>query len=92
MNENGIVCGPVYTIADIFEDPQFQARDMLVEMQDPELGTIVMPGVVPKLSETPGEASWTGSWQVGYHNRDVYGGLLGLTETELLALAEEGVT
>ena len=92
MNENGIVCGPVYTIADIFEDPQFQARDMLVEMQDPELGTIVMPGVVPKLSETPGEASWTGSWQVGHHNRDVYGGLLGLTETELLALAEEGVT
>lgn len=92
MNENGIVCGPVYTIADIFEDPQFQARDMLVEMQDPELGTIVMPGVVPKLSETPGEASWTGSWQLGHHNRDVYGGLLGLTETELLALAEEGVT
>jgi crotonobetainyl-CoA:carnitine CoA-transferase CaiB-like acyl-CoA transferase len=92
MNENGIVCGPVYTIADIFEDPQFQARDMLVEMQDPELGTIVMPGVVPKLSETPGEAFWTGSWQLGHHNRDVYGGLLGLTETELLALAEEGVT
>ena len=87
---NGIVCGPVYTIADIFEDAQFQAREMLVEMQDLELGTVVMPGVVPKLSETPCEGSWTGSWQLGHHNRDVYGGLLGLAEAELLALAEEG--
>ena len=91
MNENGIVCGPVYTIADIFEDVQFRARDMLVEMGDPELGTIVGPGVVPKLSETPGEPRWTGPWRLGQHNRDVYGGLLGLAETELLALAGEGV-
>jgi len=46
---------------------------------------------VPKLSETPGEPRWTGPWQLGQHNRDVYGGLLGLGETELLALADEGV-
>jgi len=91
MNENGIVCGPVYTIADIFQDPQFAVRDMLVEMQDPELGSIAAPGVVPKLSETPGETHWTGSWQLGCHNLEVYGGLLGLTEPDLTALTEEGV-
>jgi len=91
MNENGIVCGPVYTIADIFQDPQFAVRDMLVEMQDPELGSIAAPGVVPKLSETPGETHWTGSWQLGCHNLEVYGGLLGLTELDLTALTEEGV-
>ena len=91
MNENGIVCGPVYTIADIFQDSQFAAREMLVEMQDPELGTIVAPGVVPKLSETPGETNWTGSWQLGCHNREIYGGLLGLAEPDLVSLAEEGV-
>ena len=91
MNENGIVCGAVYTIADIFQDPQFAVRDMLVEMQDPELGTIVAPGVVPKLSGTPGETHWAGSWQLGCHNLEVYGGLLGLTEPDLTALTEEGV-
>lgn len=91
MNDNGIVCGLVYTIADIFEDPQFRARDMLVEMEDPDLGTIVAPGVVPRLSETPGEARWTGSWRLGCHNREIYGGLLGLADDELAALAEAGV-
>ncbi len=91
MNENGIVCGPVYTIADIFQDSQFAAREMLVEMQDPELGTIVAPGVVPKLSETPGETNWTGSWQLGCHNREIYRALLGLAEPDLVSLAEEGV-
>jgi crotonobetainyl-CoA:carnitine CoA-transferase CaiB-like acyl-CoA transferase len=91
MNESGIVCGPVYTIADIFEDPQYRARDLLVEMEDPELGTIVAPGVVPRLSATPGELRWTGPWALGCHNTEVYGGLLGLADGELRSLAEEGV-
>ena len=91
MNDSGIVCGPVYTIADIFEDPQYRARNLLVEMSDPELGAIVAPGVVPRLSETPGELRWTGPWQLGSHNAEIYGGLLGLTDGELRRLAEEGV-
>jgi formyl-CoA transferase len=91
MNDSGIVCGPVYTIADIFQDPQYRARDLLVEMADPELGTIVSPGVVPRLSETPGELRWTGPWGLGSHNTEVYGGLLGLADGELRSLAEEGV-
>jgi succinyl-CoA---D-citramalate CoA-transferase len=91
LNEHGIVCGPVYTIADIFEDPQYQAREMLVELQDEELGTVVAPGVVPRLTETPGEVRWAGSWRLGCHNGDVYSGLLGLDDGELRALAEEGV-
>jgi|SRR2546429_2067119 len=91
LNEHGIVCGPVYTIADIFQDPQYRAREMLVELEDPELGTIVTPGVVPRLSETPGEARWAGSWQLGCHNEEVYGELLGIGAAELRALAEEGV-
>ena len=91
MNDSGIVCGPVYTIADIFQDPQYRARDLLVQMTDPELGTIVSPGVVPRLSETPGVLRWTGPWALGSHNREVYGGLLGLADGELRSLAEEGV-
>src|SRR3990172_9979596 len=79
LNEAGVICGPIYTIADIFEDPQFRARDMLVEHEDPEFGRYIGPGIVPKLSETPGEVRWSATWEEGSHNQEVYGGLLGLS-------------
>jgi crotonobetainyl-CoA:carnitine CoA-transferase CaiB-like acyl-CoA transferase len=91
LNEAGVICGPIYTIADIFEDPQFQARDMLLRHDDPEFGEYVGPGIVPKFSETPCEVRWSATWEEGSHNRDVYGGLLGLSDDELDALANEGV-
>jgi crotonobetainyl-CoA:carnitine CoA-transferase CaiB-like acyl-CoA transferase len=91
LNDAKIVCGPVNTIADIFEDPQFRARDMLIPMDDPELGPITAPGIVPKLSGTPGAAAFTGSWTLGKFNDEIYGGLLGLDEAERAALAEDGV-
>ena len=91
LNEAGVICGPIYTIADIFEDPQFQARDMLVEHEDPEFGRYIGPGIVPKLSETPGEVRWSATWEEGSHNQEVYGGLLGLSDEELTELKAEGV-
>jgi formyl-CoA transferase len=89
LNDAGVVCGPIYTMAEIFEDPQFKARDMLVEHVDPEFGPYVGPGVVPKFSETPGGVRWSGTWQEGSHNEEVYVGLLGLTESELAGLRED---
>jgi formyl-CoA transferase len=91
LNEAGVICGPIYTIADIFEDPQFRARDMLVEHEDPEFGRYIGPGIVPKLSETPGEVRWSATWEEGSHNQEVYGGLLGLSDGELAELKAEGV-
>jgi succinyl-CoA---D-citramalate CoA-transferase len=91
LNEAGVICGPIYTIADIFEDPQFQARDMLVKHEDPEFGEYVGPGIVPKFSGTPCDVRWSARWEVGADNRDVYGGLLGLADGELEALKAEGV-
>jgi formyl-CoA transferase len=91
LNEAGVICGPIYTIADIFEDPQFRARDMLVEHEDPEFGRYIGPGIVPKLSETPGEVRWSATWEEGSHNQEVYGGLLGLSDEELAELKAEAV-
>ena len=91
LNEAGVICGPIYTIADIFEDPQFQARDMLLKHEDPEFGEYTGPGIVPKFSETPCEVRWSATWDEGSHNRDVYGGLLGLSDAELDELRAEGV-
>jgi formyl-CoA transferase len=91
LNEAGVICGPIYTIADIFEDPQFRAREMLLEHVDPEFGPYIGPGIVPKLSETPGAVRWSASWEEGSHNREVYGGLLGLSDDDLDELRAEGV-
>ena len=91
MADAGVVCGPVYTIADIFADPHIKAREMLIPMEDPELGELAAPGIVPKLSETPGAAAFTGSWQLGDRNSEIYGGLLGLSAAEIAELTEEGV-
>jgi succinyl-CoA---D-citramalate CoA-transferase len=91
LNDAGVICGPIYTIADIFEDEHFRAREMLVEHVDPEFGPYIGPGIVPKFSNTPGAIRWSAPWEHGSHNREVYGELLGLGDDELRELAEEGV-
>ncbi|HZB86503.1 MAG TPA: CoA transferase [Gaiellaceae bacterium] len=91
LNEAGVICGPIYTIADIFEDEHFLARDMLVEHEDPEFGTYIGPGIVPKFSDTPGAVRWSATWEHGSHNREVLGGLLGLSDDTLAELHAEGV-
>ncbi len=91
LSEAGVVCSPVYTVADMFEDPHFRAREMIVRMDDPELGEIAAPGITPKLSDTPGDAGAAGAWVMGDANREIYGERLGLTENEIAELKEAGV-
>jgi formyl-CoA transferase len=91
LNEAGVICGPIYTIADIFEDEQFKARDMLLEHEDPEFGPYIGPGLVPKFSGTPSALRWSAPWEEGSHNSDVYCGLLGLSPSDLAGLKEQGV-
>jgi formyl-CoA transferase len=91
LNEVGVVCGPVQTVADVFDDPQLQARDMLLPHHDPEVGAFIGPGIAPKFSATPGSVRWTGPWEPGQHNDEVYGDLLGIDAGELERLEREGV-
>jgi formyl-CoA transferase len=91
LNEAGVICGPIYTVADIFEDEHFWAREMLVKHVDPEFGEYVGPGIVPKFSETPGAVRWSATWEEGSHNEEIYGGLLGLSGEEIEQLRAEGV-
>jgi formyl-CoA transferase len=91
LNEAGVICGPIYTVADMFADDHFWAREMLVHHVDPDFGEYVGPGITPKFSETPAEVRWSAPWEPGSHNADVYGGLLGLDEAELTRFRAEGV-
>jgi formyl-CoA transferase len=60
LTDYGVPAGPVYSIADIAADPQYQTRDMLLEVTDERVGRILMPGVVPRLTVTPGSVRWPG--------------------------------
>jgi len=64
---------------------------MLVEHVDSEFGTYIGPGIVPKFSDAPCEVRWSARWEEGSHNRDVYGGLIGLSDDVLAVLKSSGV-
>jgi crotonobetainyl-CoA:carnitine CoA-transferase CaiB-like acyl-CoA transferase len=82
--------GPIYSVTDIVEDPQYQTRQMFLEAEIDGIGPVKMPGLVPKLSETPGGIEWYGG-PLGAHNEEVFGGLLGLSPEEIERLSEERV-
>ncbi|MFW0784079.1 CaiB/BaiF CoA-transferase family protein [Gordonia sp. CPCC 206044] len=87
----GVVVGPVNTVAEVVRDPQMIAREMLVAHHDERLGRDVLgPGIVPKLSATPGHVQWAGPPRPGSHNDEIYRGLLGLNDDQLSALDEQG--
>ena len=60
----------IYSVADMFDDPQFLARQMLEAAQLPDGREFRIPGIVPKLSETPGGTEWIGP-ALGAHTEEV---------------------
>jgi crotonobetainyl-CoA:carnitine CoA-transferase CaiB-like acyl-CoA transferase len=82
--------GGIYTAKDIAEDPHFAARDNIARIQDAELGEVAMPGVVPRLTGTPGRITHAGP-AIGAHNQEVWGGILGKSDAELAKLKADGV-
>lgn len=92
LEDAGVVVGPVSTVADVVESPQFRARNMIVPHYDEAVGrNILGPGVVPVLDSTAGSVRWAGPPSPGSHNAEVYRGLLGMTDDQLDALRESGI-
>jgi crotonobetainyl-CoA:carnitine CoA-transferase CaiB-like acyl-CoA transferase len=88
--EGEAAIAPIYSIADIVEDPQYLARETIVRVPHPKLGSVLMQNVIPRLSDTPGRIRHPGP-DVGAHNEEVYRGELGLTAEELSELHDAGV-
>ena len=86
----GCPVSAIYSMKDIFEDPQYAARNDILEIPCEEFGTIKMPGVTPVLTETPGSVKWPGP-KIGSYNEEIYHGLLGKSEKELAELREKKV-
>lgn len=81
---------PIYSIKDVFEDPQFQAREAITHVTHPELGEVAMTNVVPRLTLTPGRIKFPGPTQIGVDNDTVFAEL-GLSAEEIQALRTNAV-
>jgi len=84
-----VPAGRIYSVADIVSDPHYQARDMLLTAQLPGGVSVKMPGIVPKLSETPGSVNWQGP-TLGQHTDAILGDL-GMTVADIQRLKASGV-
>ncbi len=90
MHAAEVPAARIYTIADIFEDPHYAARGMLARIPDDDLGTVAVPGVVPKLSATPGAIRHSGR-RVGQDTVQVLSDLAGLSHAEIGKLEADRV-
>ena len=84
-----VPAGPIYSVEDMIEDPHYRARGLFEEV---EVGDkpLKVPALRPLLARTPGRTEWPGP-EVGAHNHEVYGDLLGLSRDEIERLVAEGV-
>ena len=90
LDDYGVPMSPIYSIQDIFEDPQYKARENIVEVEHPRLGKVKIPGIVPKFSETPGSIRQIAP-DLGEHSEDILSNLLGLDEQRIADLKAKKV-
>ena len=83
-----VPAGRIYSVADIVADPHYQARDMLLPGATAGRQEVKMPGIVPKLSDTPGEVRWQGP-SLGEHTGSVLSEL-GFADEDIERLRREG--
>jgi crotonobetainyl-CoA:carnitine CoA-transferase CaiB-like acyl-CoA transferase len=88
--EHGCPTTAVFTVDEVAEHPHLKARGYLVDLEHPEMGTVRDMGAPVRLPESPGGPT-LGAPLLGQHNGEVFGGMLGLSDTELDQLQQEGV-
>ena len=90
LDEARVPCSKVNNIAEMTDDPRVKARDMLVDLEYPEVGKVPVPGVTIKMSRTPGKIERPAP-RVGEHNEEIYCDLLGFSSEKLSQLKADGI-
>jgi formyl-CoA transferase len=88
LNQADVPASRIFSAEDMFHDPQFLAREMLLAAKLPDGKAFKMPGIVPKLSDTPGAVEWVGP-TLGEHNQAVLLAL-GYSEAQIAELKHQG--
>lgn len=91
MLQAGVPAGRIFTAPDMLNDPHFKARDAIVDTPADDWPNLKMQNIFPKMSKTQGEIRWTGPTEMGMHNEEVYGELLGLSEEQLKELKNKSI-
>jgi formyl-CoA transferase len=91
LEKHGVPSDLIYSVNEILEDPHYEAREMLVPVEHPVLGEFRMPGIVPKLSRTPGKIKQPGAEVMGKHNDEIYGELLEYSSDQINCWKENKV-
>lgn len=89
LDAAGVAAGPIYSVADMFADPQYHARG-LFETVTIDGEPLKIPAIIPQLSSTPGRTDWPGA-ALGAHTDEVYAELLGMSGEDLSKLRAAGV-
>ena len=89
LEQARVPCGPIYNVEDMFNDPHFQHRGLFerVEINGKPLD---IPAILPRLDKTPGATEWAGP-EIGSHNREVLGEVLGLSESDIAELSNQNI-
>lgn len=90
LHERDVAAGLVYDAAMMLEDEYLHERESIIEVADGELGSMRMPGVVPRLAHRPGSIRWAGP-KLGEHNAEILQDLLGLSVEDVADLRRAGV-
>lgn len=90
LKRHEVPSGPIYNIAEIFQDEQFKARENITRSTDPRAPGLAIPNVLPRLSATPGRVDTLGP-KLGEHNDYVFGQLLGMSEQRIAELRQQGI-
>ncbi|MDN4491992.1 CaiB/BaiF CoA transferase family protein [Ureibacillus aquaedulcis] len=90
LDNHGVPISAIYSIEDIFNDEHYRERENIVQVEHPRLGSIKMPGIVPKFSETPGSIRNIGP-DLGEHTDTILKELVGLKDEEIIKLRENNV-
>jgi formyl-CoA transferase len=90
LEQYGIPSGLIYRTADMLQDPHFAAREAIVTTEHPDFGALRMQNVAPRLSASPSSIR-TPAPELGQHNDEIYGGLLGLDDAARQELRSRGV-
>lgn len=88
LRQAEVPSGPIYSVREMMQDPQYQARELFEEI-DARGEPLKIPAIVPKLTRTPGSTEWPGP-ELGAHNQEIFSSL-GMSDDEIRGLEDQGV-
>jgi formyl-CoA transferase len=91
MLEYGVPSGKIYRAPEMLADPHFAAREAIVDTPTEKWPNLKMQNVFPRMSRTQGEIRWPGVEDLGAHNQEVYGELLGKSDEQLADLQKRSI-